>query len=326
DIHDPVVHLADLASYNLYYGWYVGELEDNDAFFDEFHQAYPNKAIGLSEFGCEGVLKWQSSDPKKGDYSETYQALYHEHMCKMIEERPYIWASHIWNMFDFGADARDEGGVKGRNNKGLVTFDRKTKKDAFYVVKAYYSKEPFVHICGRRYIEHCEETLEIKVYSNQKSVALYRNGHLIEEKDGNKVFHFSVTLEKENNIEALSQGVHDQIFIRKVEKENPDYTLQKEESVSNWLSDLNLQFPEGHFSIKDKLGDLFTIDLGRKLIQRVMEQRSTEKEGIAASVQMSDEMRMKLMKDLTFESLLQRADIKEAQLIEINNQLIQIRK
>ena len=99
-------------------------------------------------------------------------------MVKMLMERDYIWSSHVWNMFDFGCAARDEGGVAGRNNKGLVTIDRKIKKEAFYLYKAYWSNEPFVYVCGRRYAQRAGETTTVKVYSNQPSVQLYVDGAL----------------------------------------------------------------------------------------------------------------------------------------------------
>ena len=142
DMDDPFVMASDIRSYNLYYGWYLGELEQNDQFFDEFHQKHPEAVIGLSEYGADANPVYQNGHPEKGDWSEPYQAIYHEHMLKMWSERPYIWAMHCWNMFDFAADGRNEGGKPGQNQKGLVTFDRKTKKDAFYIYKAYLSKEP----------------------------------------------------------------------------------------------------------------------------------------------------------------------------------------
>ncbi|MWK60556.1 glycoside hydrolase family 2 protein, partial [Pseudomonas otitidis] len=100
---------------------------------------YPDRCIGFSEYGADANPAYQTSAPERGDYTETYQCVYHEHMAKMIAERPWLWATHVWNMFDFAADGRDEGGKNGENQKGLVTFDRKIKKDAFYLYKAYWS-------------------------------------------------------------------------------------------------------------------------------------------------------------------------------------------
>lgn len=121
----------DVNSYNLYFGWYLGELEQNDEFFDAFHAKYPDKPIGLSEYGADANPAFQSSKPEKGDYNETYQCVYHEHMLKMISARPWLWATHVWNMFDFAADGRDEGGKHGENQKGLVTFDRQEVNNWF---------------------------------------------------------------------------------------------------------------------------------------------------------------------------------------------------
>lgn len=120
--------ISDIMSYNHYFGWYVGDVSQNADWLDDFRKEFPDRPIGLSEYGCEAILTWHSSDPKQGDYTEEYQAYYHENMLKIFAERPYLWATHVWNMFDFGVDGRDEGGVKGRNNKGLVTYDRKTKR------------------------------------------------------------------------------------------------------------------------------------------------------------------------------------------------------
>ena len=167
-----LIPIADIGSYNLYFGWYLGELEQNDTFFDEYHRKYPNRVIGFSEYGADANPQYQSAHPEKGDYSESYQCVYHEHIMKCIEARPYLWATHVWNLFDFAADGRDEGGKNGENQKGLVTFDRKLRKDAFYLYKAYWSKEPFVHLCGRRYADRTEEVTEIKVYSNRSEVTL----------------------------------------------------------------------------------------------------------------------------------------------------------
>ncbi len=133
----PMLALSDIMSYNHYFGWYAGDVDGNAQWLDDFRKEYPEKVIGLSEYGSEAILTWHNSDPTQGDYSEEYQAYYHENMLRIFSERPYLWATHVWNMFDFGVDGRNEGGVAGRNNKGLVTYDRKTKKDSYFIYKAY---------------------------------------------------------------------------------------------------------------------------------------------------------------------------------------------
>ena len=123
----PVLEIPDVNSYNLYFGWYLGELKQNDEFFDEYHAKYPDRCIGFSEYGADANPQYQSAEPDKGDYTESYQAVFHEHILQMIEQRPWLWATHVWNLFDFAADGRDEGGKNGQNQKGLVTMDRKLK-------------------------------------------------------------------------------------------------------------------------------------------------------------------------------------------------------
>lgn len=224
DTEEEFVTISDIRSYNLYYGWYMGEMEENDEWFDRYHAKHPNEVIGLSEYGADANPQYQTAAPKKGDYTETYQALYHEHMLAMWKKRPFIWAMHVWNMFDFAADGREEGGKPGQNQKGLVTFDRKIKKDAFYIYKAYLSDEPFVHLCGRRYADRTEDETEIKVYSNQTSVELYVDGVKADEKQGDKVFVFCIPIRGAHRIEARSGELSDAMTIRHAAQPNKAYS------------------------------------------------------------------------------------------------------
>ena len=159
---NPVAHITDTVSWNLYLGWYVPGLFLNDLWMDFFHKVYPDRCLGYSEYGCEGMPNLHSSRPHRGDHTEEYQAIYHEYMLKCFDRHPWMWATHVWNMFDFAADARDQGGEPGMNHKGLITFDRKTKKDSFYLYKAYWSREPFVHICSKRYEDRTEDRIRMK--------------------------------------------------------------------------------------------------------------------------------------------------------------------
>lgn len=124
----PILEIQDINSYNLYFGWYLGELEQTDEFFDEYHEKYPDRVIGFSEYGADANPQYQSAAPEKGDYTESYQALYHVHMLQMIEARPYLWATHVWNLFDFAADGRDEGGKHGEKQKRPCYHGQKTEK------------------------------------------------------------------------------------------------------------------------------------------------------------------------------------------------------
>ena len=148
---NKVAHITDVVSWNLYLGWYVPGLWLNDVWMRFFHLVYPDRCLGYSEYGCEGMPNLHSSHPRRGDHTEEYQTIYHEYLLKCFERNPYMWATHVWNMFDFAADARNQGGEPGMNHKGLITFDRKTKKDSFYLYKAYWSSEPFIHICSKRF-------------------------------------------------------------------------------------------------------------------------------------------------------------------------------
>lgn len=255
DHSDPFVTLSDIRSYNLYYGWYVGDWDQNDRWFDEFHASHPKAVIGLSEYGADANPAYQSGTPEKGDWTEGYQAAYHEHMLKMWSERPFIWAMHVWNMFDFGADGRDEGGKPGQNQKGLVTFDRRTKKDAFYIYKAYLSSEPFVHLCGRRYVDRAEDVTEIKVYSNADRVTLFVDGAKAGEQTGDKVFRFTVPITGEHEIMAAAAGLTDAMTIRRVSSPNPDYRKAGGDVV-NWFDREEEIVKEGCFSILDSMGDV----------------------------------------------------------------------
>ncbi len=229
-------HITDLVSWNLYLGWYVPGLFLNDLWMGFFHLRYPKRPLGYSEYGCEAMPNLHSSRPRRGDHTEEYQCVYNEYMLECFAKHPYLWATHLWNMFDFAADARDQGGEPGMNHKGIVTFDRKTKKDSFYLYKAWWSGEPFVHICGRRYVDRPETVTTVKVYSNQSKVALYANGKLIEEKSGGKVFTFQVPLEGTVELKAVSGTLTDQCAIRRVEQPNPAYKLQgKSSNSANWV-------------------------------------------------------------------------------------------
>ena len=225
-----------MVSWNLYLGWYVPGLILNDLWMRFFHFCYPKRCLGYSEYGCEAMPNLHSAKPKRGDHTEEYQAVYHEYMLKCFERNPYLWATHVWNMFDFAADARDQGGEPGMNHKGLITFDRRTKKDSFYLYKAYWSPEPFVHIAGKRRKDREEALTAVKVYTNQPRVSLFVNGVFKEEKTGNKVFEFQVSLSGETHIKAEAGACSDQAVFRKVDRPNPAYKLVKGKSSSaNWV-------------------------------------------------------------------------------------------
>ena len=233
---NKVAHITDLVSWNLYLGWYVPGLFLNDLWIDFFHAVYPNRPLGYSEYGCEAMTNLHSSKPKREDQTEEYQAVYHEYLLKCFEKRPFMWSTHVWNMFDFAADARDQGGEAGMNHKGLVNFDRKIKKDSFYLYKAYWTKTPFVHLCSKRYVDRNEELTNVKVYSNCNKVTLFANGSKIAELIGDKVFNFQIPLNGEVQLKAVAGDCVDESVVRYVATPNPDYILKEGEGKgANWV-------------------------------------------------------------------------------------------
>ncbi len=299
----PLIPVSDIASYNLYFGWYLGELEQNEQFFDEYRAMYPDRVIGFSEYGADANISFHSSQPEKGDYTEEYQCVYHEHILKLIEERPYLWATHVWNLFDFAADGRDEGGKKGENQKGLIEFDHKTKKDAFYLYKAAWSREPFVHLCGKRYIDRAEDTTEIKVYSNCESVTLLVDGKELETKSGKTVFTFTVPLNGEHKIEAVSGGNRDESIVRRVDTPNPAYLFRKQ-AVINWFDAAD--YDPSCYSIKDTMGALSQNPQTAAILGRMME-RMTASRGDVAKEANNNANLQKMMAELSLESLIKQA-------------------
>ena len=254
------VHISDTVSYNHYFGWYGGDTSMNGPWFDKFHAKYPNKPIGCSEYGCE-ALNWHTSDPKQGDYTEEYQAYYHEELIRQLFTRKYMWATHVWNMFDFGADARAEGGENGQNHKGLITMDRKYKKDAFYAYKAWLNPEPMVHICGKRYVDRVEDVTKVTVYSNLPTVELFANGTSLGVKEAaDHFFYFDVPNAGETTLVAKAGDLTDESFIRKVDTFNEAYRLVEKGAILNWF-DINER--EGYFSLNDKMGDIMATLRGK---------------------------------------------------------------
>ena len=262
-----IVHISDVVSYNHYFGWYGGETSMNGPWFDEFHKKYPNRPIGCSEYGCE-ALNWHTSKPIQGDYTEEYQAYYHEELIKQFFSRKYLWATHVWNMFDFGADARAEGGENGQNHKGLVTIDRKYKKDSFYAYKAWLSDEPFVHLASKRYVDRVEDETKVTVYSNLPEVSLYVNGELFETKSAeDHFFRFTVPNKGETVLKAVAGDFSDEGVIRKVEVFNEAYRLREKGAILNWF---DITEVEGCLSINDKMSDIMATEGGKALIMKLM--------------------------------------------------------
>lgn len=328
DIHDPYIQIPDVISYNHYFGWYGGDTSMNGPWLDNFHKEFPNIPIGMSEYGCE-ALNWHTSKPTQGDYTEEYQAYYHEELIKQLFTRKYLWATHVWNMFDFGADARNEGGENGQNHKGLVTFDRKYKKDAFYAYKAWLSDEPFVHICSKRYVDRVENVTKVTVYANQPEVELFVNGKSVGKKAApDHFFYFEIENKGESQIVAVAGDCRDESLIRKTETFNEAYRLREKGAILNWF---DITEPEGYFSINDKISDVMSCEGGRKVFEGLFAGIQESMKGKEhAGFEMNENM-MKMMGGfsvLRLSNLMGTAGVKftKEQLLAINAQLNTVKK
>jgi len=283
DMDSEYVQIPDTVSWNHYFGWYGGDTSMNGPWMDNFHAKYPNLPVGMSEYGCE-ALNWHNSKPEQGDYSEEYQAYYHEELIKQLFSRKYIWATHVWNMFDFGADARAEGGEDGQNHKGLMTFDRTYKKDSFYAYKAWLSDDPFVHICGKRYVDRVEDVTKVTVYSNQPEVELFANGVSLGKQTSDvHFFYFDVPNAGTTELTAKAGTCEDTSRIVKVDKFNDAYRMVETGDVLNWF---DITAPDGYFSINDKMGDIIKTEEGRQLFMGVMQNALKGKKGMVDADQM----------------------------------------
>ena len=335
-MEEPYVQIPDTVSYNHYFGWYGGDTSMNGPWFDKFHAMFPNKPIGCSEYGCE-ALNWHTSNPVQGDYTEEYQAYYHEELIKQLFTRKYLWATHVWNMFDFGADARAEGGENGQNHKGLVTMDRKYKKDSFYAYKAWLTTDPFVHICGKRYIDRVEDVTKVTVYSNLPEVELFVNGQSLGKKQSAEhFFYFDVPNVGESNLEAVAGECKDQSVIRKVDEMNQDYVLKEKGAILNWF---DVEAPEGRFSLNDKISDImscwrgklwFIFGFGLKLKKKMSQGKEKGKKTKAAGFELGPEV-MQMMGGFTvlrMTSMLGMINVNltKEELLKMNKKLNKIRK
>ncbi len=330
------ISIPDTVSWNHYFGWYGGETSMNGPWFDKFHEMYPNLPVGCSEYGCE-ALNWHTSDPKQGDYTEEYQAYYHEELIKQLFTRKYLWATHVWNMFDFGADARGEGGENGQNHKGLVTIDRKYKKDSFYAYKAWLSDDPFVHICGKRYVNRVEDVTKVTVYSNLPEVELFANGvSLGKVKAENHFFYFDVPNNGETTLVAVAAEYKDESYIKKVDTFDESYRLVEKNAILNWF---DITEKEGYCSLNTKISDimgtlrgkLFIASMTSSLMKQMKKnKKSGEKKGGGFNINMKSGGIMDMVGSFTILRISSMGgmvgiEFTKEQLLDINKKLNKIK-
>jgi beta-galactosidase len=180
---DSIVGIADTLGYNRYFGWYTGHFDDFGPMLDQAHARHPKLPFSVSEYGAGAGLTQHSDDPAGGPvnshgrpHPEELQNLYHEMSWDTLRQRPYLWGSFIWNLTDFASDSRREGDLTDINEKGLVSYDRKIRKDAFYFYRANWSPQPTLHLVGRRYVDRPYAVLDVKAYSNAARANLAVNG------------------------------------------------------------------------------------------------------------------------------------------------------
>ena len=326
------VKIPDTVSYTHYFGWYGGETSMNGPWFDKFHAMHPNIPIGCSEYGCE-ALNWHTSNPTQGDYTEEYQAYYHEELIRQLYTRKYMWATHVWNMFDFGADARAEGGENGQNHKGLMTFDRSYKKDAFYAYKAWLNPEPMVHLCGKRYVDRVEDVTKVTVYSNQPTVELFANGVSLGVKEApDHFFYFDVPNVGETHLVAVAGDLRDESVIRKVDTFNEEYRLVEKGAILNWF---DIVEKPGRLSLNSKMSDVIVTFRGKLLFAKLMGKMLGGKKKGEKAKPMGFEMTPELMsmmggftvlRLLTMAGGMMDAKFTKEDLLDLNKKLNRIKK
>ena len=320
----PFVETADICAWNLYFGWYEGNVSQYKPWLDAFHAAHPRLPVGLSEYGADALVAYQSPKPAVGDYSESYQEYYHEKLLEQIEKMPYLWCTYVWNMFDFAADAREEAGDPGKNHKGLVTYDRKIKKDAFYVYKARWSRQPFVHLAGSRYVYRHEATTSIRVYTNLPKVSLYVDQKLFAEQEGRYLFSFEVPISGRHLIEARAEGCSDTIAIEHVEKPYEGYRCKVKQGAVNWLDGCS----EEGFVVTDRVGDILAVPEGRAFIEQLLSYVIEKRRAKGAPVRELSEELIEGMTDHSVERIFNMAGdlLSEREQIHIVRALNRVKK
>lgn len=258
-VESSLNNITDIMGYNHYYGWYMKTADGIDEWLEKFKKAQPRVPLCLSEYGAEAVIGYYSDNPVQGDYSEGYQSRFHEHYLNTINSTEWLWGSYVWNMFDFGSSMRNEGGVRGRNNKGLVSFDRKIKKDAFYMYKAFWSDEKFLHIEGGRYAKRMIGKRTFRVISNCGEVTL-KCGRFKKTIEGEHVFTFeNVPIKEGNNkVTAISGDLEETIVFEGVEGYPASYSMPEGSStmVRNWFVPKSESINPEYLSTEDTIGDI----------------------------------------------------------------------
>lgn len=236
----------------------------NGQMIDAIQNVKENKPLSLTEYGAEAILKYHSDNPISHDYTEEYQLIFHQKFFQIIEDKD-LWGSFVWNMFDFASDLRDEGGVKGMNNKGLVSYDRKIKKESFYFYKSVLNdKEKFIHVCGSRFHDRATDDINVTIITGKASLtsdlSIYLNDKLIEKIENNNesIVVVRIVLNEGKNIvkavisepSSKEEIASDSVEFEKVKEPNPDYVFLN-------MTEIETKYPrpEGNYSVYDTFED-----------------------------------------------------------------------
>ena len=280
--------LTDIVGYNLYYGWYYKTISDLQVRLDAFHRDCPNTALLITEYGVDTNPLYHSYNPTVKDYSEEYQLEFCHNAIQAFEEREFVTGSYVWNLADFGSENRDEGGRKGQNMKGLVTMDRRLKKDAFYLYKAYWSKKPFVKLAGSRFVNRHKEDNLVTVLCNLSGLELYVNDVFIEAKEEvQPVTQFQIKLPEmgENKIRVRgfdsSGNIYEDYMVwNRVLEQDKSYIAEKKDNhvlVTNWFEKFDLSdtteiiMDENAYSTKDTVGELLENEATKIILEKYMD-------------------------------------------------------
>jgi beta-galactosidase len=231
-------------------------------------------------------------------------------------------------MFEFAAAGRDEAGDPGKNHKGVITFDRKQKKDAYYIYKAWWSEEPFIHLCGKRYHDRIEDITEIKVYTNRKVVTLFVDGVEVGSLNGEHVFKFNVPINGVHKIKAVSGELSDEMEIAKVSEPNPAY-FAPDKKVRNWFDKADTpEEKEGYLSLSSTMAEIAAIPEGKAILDRMMAAMTSRTAGgMGEGVEISEAMQQMIARQPLIKLLQQGGmDIESEEIKALSKALMNIKK
>lgn len=317
--------MTDLVGYNIYFGWYYGKMEDYGSYLDDLHRELPQMPLGISEYGVDCATWLHSENPLVKDYSEEFQSLFHETVYPIIQSKSYLWGSFVWNLFDFSSSRRNEGGQRFINAKGLVSYDRETKKDAFYYYRAKWSDEPFLHIREKRFAKRCCDIVNVKVYTNLPQVTLVLPGSekVAAQNDGNGSVVFSNIALSEGKttltVTAESNGrtFIDSVIFEKVTEPEMSYVLPNSgagTTVQNWFLGEEDIDTDSYFSLKDRAEDILENDQAYAVFKKYLP-------GLASLLEKGS-----IPLGLAMTSILSRDTPRNVDLKELNMELMKITK